>query len=157
MMNYEIETRAIEPVRIAFLRYQGPVAEAGKVFPGVFQAVRGKTNGAPFFSYIEMNPHTRTGQLELCVPTAENPAGSGIEVKELPRIRAVCTTHTGSYDTLAEAYGAIDRYAAEHKLRLTPPFREVFIKGPGMLFKGNPRTYVTEIQFPILEDQSECD
>jgi effector-binding domain-containing protein len=29
------------------------------------------------------------------------------------------------------------------------PTREVYLKGPGMIFKGNPRKYVTEIQFPI--------
>lgn len=36
-----------------------------------------------------MNPETQTGEMELCVPTEENPVGNGIEVKKLPRIRAV--------------------------------------------------------------------
>ena len=29
------------------------------------------------------------------------------------------------------------------------PTREVYIKGPGMIFKGNPKKYLTEIQIPI--------
>ena len=41
--------------------------------------------------------------------------------------------------------------ARENELSLKPPFREVFIKGPGMIFKGNPEKYITEIIFPIEE------
>lgn len=150
-MNYEIEMRDIEPIRVAYMRYQGDVTEVSKVFPKVFQAIRGKTNGAPFFNYLSMNPETKMGDMELCVPTAEVPAGNGVEVKEMPRIQAVCITHIGPYESLYEAYAEIDRYAAENGLQLMPPFREVFIKGPGMMIKGNPEKYVTEILFPIQE------
>jgi effector-binding domain-containing protein len=151
-MDYQIEIKDIEPVRVALMRYTGIVTKANKVFPKVFQSVRGKTNGAPFFNYISMNPETRTGEIELCVPTAEIPVGNGIEVKEMPRIKAVCVTHIGSYKTLNSAYAVIENYADEHTLQIMPPFREVFIKGPGMMLKGNPENYVTEIQFPIRED-----
>lgn len=90
--------------------------------------------------------------MELCVPTEMMPNGNGVEIKELPRIKAVCLTHIGSYETLFHAYTAIDEYAKENKLILAPPFREVFIKGPGMLMKGNPDKYITEVQFPIVEE-----
>lgn len=148
-MQYQIEIREIEPIRVAYMKYRGIATEANKVFPSVFKSVRGKTNGAPFFSYLAMNPETKQGDMELCVPTEENPIGSGIEIKEMPRIKAVCVTHVGSYETLSLAYAAIDQYAADNGLLLTPPFREIFIKGPGMLLKGNPDKYITEIQFPI--------
>lgn len=152
MMNYEIEIREIEPIRVAYMDYKGIASEANKVFPKVFQAIMGKTNGAPFFCYIIMNPETRIGEIQLCVPTSEIPNGHGIEAKEMPRIKAVCVTHIGPYETLHQAYAAIDRYAAENKILLQPPFREVFMKGPGMILKGNPHKYITEIQFPIKED-----
>lgn len=57
-----------------------------------------------------------------------------------------------AYETLTSAYAAIDSYAAENQLKLCPPFREVFIKGPGMFLKGNPEKYITEIQFPVQEN-----
>lgn len=150
-MDYTIEIRDIEPVRIAFMRYKGLAYEANKVFPSVFKSIRGKTNGAPFFCYYVMNPETKLGELDLCVPTAETPVGNGIEVKEMPRIKAVCVTHIGPYETMQGAYAEIDKYAAEHGLQMQPPFREVFIKGPGMMMKGNPDKYVTEILFPLKE------
>lgn len=150
-MDYKIEVRDIEPVRVAFMRYKGIVTEANRVFPKVFQSIRGKANGAPFFSYHVMDEETKRGDMELCVPTAESPAGQGVEVKEMPRIKAVCTTHIGSYETLGMAYAAIDEYAAENGIQLAPPCREIFIKGPGMMIKGNPDKYMTEILFPIRE------
>lgn len=150
-MKYEPELREIEPVRIAYMRYKGIASKANKVFPKVFQSIRGKSCGAPFFSYYEMDPTSGIGEMELCIPTVEVPEKRGIEVKELPRMKAVCVTHIGSYETLPQAYNAIDEYAKEHGLCLAPPFREVFIKGPGMLLKGNPKNYITEIQFPIKE------
>ncbi len=151
-MGYQIEIRDIEPIRVAFLQYKGIATKASNVFPNVYKSIRGKVNGAPFFCYYVMNPETKMGEMDLCVPTVETPVGNGIEVKEMPRIKSICATHIGSYDTLYQAYAAIDQYAAEHNLQLQPPFREVFIKGPGMLLKGNPSQYITEILFPIKED-----
>lgn len=152
-MNYQIEIRDIESIRVAFMKYKGIVAEASKVFPNVFKSIHGKVNGAPFFCYYEMDEATKMGEMELCVPTTETPNGNGISVKNMPRIKAVCITHVGSYETMRYAYEAINRYAKENNLTLQPPFREVYIKGPGMLLKGNPNKYITEILFPIKEGE----
>lgn len=151
-MKYEVEIRNIEPMRVAFMRYQGNVLKANKVFPNVFKAIRGKAEGAPFFNYLTMNPETKMGEMELCVPTFAEPEANSVGVKEMPRIKAVCVTHVGSYETMGRAYDAIEQYASEKKLKLCPPFREIFIKGPGMFLKGNSDKYITEIQFPIEGD-----
>ena len=151
-MANEIEIREIAPIRAAFIKYQGISTEANKVFPSVFKSIKGRTAGAPLFNYLQMDQNTRVGTIELCVPTEEIPNGNGITVKELPTIKAVCVTHIGSYDTLPNAYAEIEKFATENKLVLSPPFREVFIKGPGMIAKGNPDKYITEIHFPIVEE-----
>lgn len=152
-MDYKIEIKDIEPVKVAYIRYKGPVNEASKVFPNVFKAIRGKAAGAPFFCYYKMNPETKTGEMDLCVPTMETPDTNGITTKEMPRIKAACVTHIGSYETIQMAYQAIEKFAKENNLMLQPPFREVYIKGPGMLIKGNPNKYITEILFPLKEDE----
>ncbi|AUM95661.1 TPA: GyrI-like domain-containing protein [Clostridium botulinum] len=152
-MNYKIEIKDIEPIRVAFMGYKGAVSGASKVFPNLFKAIQGKVNGAPFFCYYEMNPETKMGEMELCVPTAETPKSNGVTVKDMPQVKAVCVTHVGSYETMHYAYEAIKNYAQENNLSLQPPFREVFIKGPGMILKGNPNKYITEIIFPLKEEE----
>ena len=32
-------------------------------------------------------------------------------------------------------------------MQIKYPIREIYIKGPGMIFRGNPKKYITEIQF----------
>lgn len=150
-MNYQIEIKDIEPVRVAAMRYKGPAAEASKVFPNVFKAIKGKSNGAPFFCYYAIDQETKNAEMELCVPTAETPNGNGVTAKDMPRVKAVCLTHVGSYDTLPMAYEAIHRHIQENGLSIQPPWREVYIKGPGMIIKGNPNQYITEILFPLKE------
>lgn len=150
-MNYTMEIKNVEPVRVAYMEYSGVVSEANNFFPNVFKSISGKSNGAPFFCYYKLNPETKIGELDLCVPTSETPNRNGISIKEMPTVKALCTTHIGSYETLFHAYEAIHKYALENAISLTPPYREVYIKGPGIFLKGNPNKYVTEIIFPIAE------
>jgi effector-binding domain-containing protein len=50
---------------------------------------------------------------------------------------------------LGRSYAKILKEADERKLKLNLPTREVYVKGPGMIFKGNPKNYLTEIQLPL--------
>ncbi|SHI94585.1 effector-binding domain-containing protein [Clostridium cavendishii DSM 21758] len=150
-MNYTVEIKNIESIRIAYMQYKGVVTESNKFFPNVFKSIKGNSNGSPFLCYYSLDKKSKIGELELCVPTNETPNKNGISVKETPRIKALCTTHIGSYENLFLAYEAITQYALEHSISLKMPFREVYIKGPGMFLKGNPNKYITEIIFPIEE------
>ena len=60
-MDYQIEIRNIEPVRVAFMHYKGITTEANKSFPNVFN---GNSNGASFFCYYVMNPETKMGEMD---------------------------------------------------------------------------------------------
>ena len=148
-MNFEIEIRDIEPVTAAVIHYKGKVDEAGKHFRTIFQAIKGKSCGAPFFCYHSFDQNTKIGDLELCVPTQENPDVNGINIKEFPHMKAVCLTYVGRYDLLPNAYEAMDMYIKNNNLSVKDSWWEVFIKGPGMIIKGNPDKYITEIIFPL--------
>lgn len=148
-MNFEIEIRDIEPVTAAAMHYKGKVDEAGKYFRTIFKAIRGKSCGAPFFYYHSFDQITKIGDLELCVPTQENPDVNGINIKEFPHMKAVCLTYVGRYDLLPKAYEAMSIYIKNNNLRVKNSWREIFIKGPGMIIKGNPDKYITEIIFPL--------
>ncbi len=49
---YKIEICDMEPIRIAYMKYNGLALEANKVFPNVFKSIMGKANGTPFLHII---------------------------------------------------------------------------------------------------------
>jgi len=148
-MSKQITIKDIEPIRVAYKSYKGNVLEAGKHMPSIFKSIKGKNNGTPFFCIYQVDETTGIGELDLCIPTMEEPSSQEVFVKEMPRIQAVSITHTGSYDTLPLSYQLLFAYIAENNLKVIGPCREVYIKGPGPILKGNPDNYITEILLPI--------
>ena len=57
--------------------------------------------------------------------------------------------HSGPYEELGRSYEKAFAYIHDHGYEIELPTREVYIKGPGMIFKGNPAKYLTEIQVLI--------
>ena len=86
---------------------------------------------------------------EPCFPILRQVAADGISIRTLPGGRCLTLVHRGPYEQLGRSYAKILRQARERKLEIVLPTREVYVKGPGMIFKGNPKNYLTEIQLPI--------
>lgn len=149
-MNYKIEVKEIAPVIVASIRYRGKYSDVGTYIGKIYKAVKNKGAGVPFNCYYDAE-FKEDADIELCVPTTELIHDSSISAKRLPAIKAICTVHTGSYDKLNLAYKALLDYANEHSINCLTPSREVYIKGPGMIFKGNESNYVTEIMIPFEE------
>lgn len=61
----------------------------------------------------------------------------------------VTLLHQGPYDDLGRSYQKILGYLKQKGVEAELPTREVYIKGPGMIFKGNPKKYLTEIQMLV--------
>ena len=55
----------------------------------------------------------------------------------------------GPYDELGRSYAKILEYVEARGYKIIQPTREVYLKGPGIILKGNPKNYLTEIQLPI--------
>ncbi len=75
----------------------------------------------------------------------------GISIRELPGGRCVSLLHKGAYEELGRSYAKILTHIKEKGYEIVMPTREVYVKGPGMIFKGNPKNYLTEIQMLIQE------
>ena len=72
-----------------------------------------------------------------------------MEYKALHACRIISTIHVGPYDEVGRAYQRLIDYRNKYSLTKNDYTREIYIKGPGMLFRGNPRKYITEVQMPI--------
>ncbi len=70
-------------------------------------------------------------------------------MRELPGGRFVCLLHRGPYEELGRSYRKVFESIEAKGLKPAVPSREVYLKGPGMIFRGNPKKYLTEIQVPV--------
>ncbi|GAA0182841.1 MerR family transcriptional regulator [Clostridium sediminicola] len=147
-MDYKIGVKTIESETVASIRYKGKYSDVGKYISKIYKAIKGKSEGYPFNCYHD-GEYRDEADIEVCVPTNKSINHPDITVKELPQIKALWTTHIGAYESLNVAYKAIFDYAQEHNIKCAIPTREIYVKGPGMIFKGNPNKYVTEIIIPI--------
>ena len=147
-MNYKIEVKEISPITVAAIRYKGKYSDVGKYIGKIYKAVKNNGAGAPFNCYYDAE-YKEDADIQLCVPTTKLINDSSISAEKLPAIKAICTTHIGNYNDLNLAYKALLDYANKHNIRCLTPSREVYIKGPGMIFKGNENNYVTEIIIPF--------
>jgi DNA-binding transcriptional MerR regulator len=82
---------------------------------------------------------------EPCFPVCKGTDADGIAVRELKGGRCVALIHKGPYETLRESYKKIFAYLNDKGLKSKLPSREVYLKGPGMIFRGNPKNFLTEI------------
>jgi effector-binding domain-containing protein len=87
--------------------------------------------------------------LEACIPLRKRVEAEGISVRELPGGPCVALLHKGPWEELGRSYSKILEYVQAKGYKTRLPTREVYLKGPGMIFRGNPKKYLTEIQILI--------
>lgn len=142
-----IEIKEVEETRVVFIRYKGLPQKASKYLSTLFKSIKGKSCGAPIFYYLKEITNSEEVEMEICVPSDENPNIAGVEVKILPRERVIATTYVGPYTNLSKGYEELMTYVKENQVNVTGVAKEIYLKGPGMILPGNPSKYITEIQF----------
>jgi effector-binding domain-containing protein len=85
--------------------------------------------------------------IESCFPVRKEINIEGVDCRELTGGRFATLVHRGPYDQLFRSYARMFAFLKARDVQPAAPLREVYHKGPGMIFRGNPAKYVTEIQF----------
>ena len=86
---------------------------------------------------------------ESCFPIKRAVDIEGISVRELTGGRCLSCLPHGPYETLSESYGLIFDHSKSIGMKINYLIWEIYIKGPGVIFRGNLKKYITEIQFPF--------
>jgi DNA-binding transcriptional MerR regulator/effector-binding domain-containing protein len=148
--DFQVEEKELSPVRIAGVRMRGRYDECGAAFGRIGRALGRFICGKPLLLHYDTEYKESDADFEACMPVrGEAPAAAGISIRDLAGGRCVSLLHKGPYDQLGRSYERILRYAHDRGYRLQTPTREVYLKGPGMIFRGNPKRYLTEIQMLI--------
>lgn len=147
--EFKVEEKELDAMLIAGYRMKGKYCECGKGFAKVGKSMGRFICGKPFCLYYDGEYRPDDADLEACMPVSKGKATEEISVRELPGGRCVSLLHKGPYDELGRSYEKILAYIKEKGYKTQLPSREVYIKGPGMILKGNPKNYLTEIQILI--------
>ncbi len=149
--EFAIEERELETVLIAGHRMRGRYEEIGKGLGLVCKTAGRNANGRPMALYFDGEYREDDADFEPCVPVRKGRDSEGISVRELRGGLCVSLIHKGPYESLKDSYKKVFAYINEKGYRSAIPTREVYHKGPGLIFKGNPNNYLTEIQVMIEE------
>jgi DNA-binding transcriptional MerR regulator/effector-binding domain-containing protein len=147
--TYEIGERQLETMLVAGIRMQGHYSDCGQGFARLCRSLGRHMAGKPLCLFYDGEYREGDANFEPCVPIRKAVSMDGINVRELPAARCVTLIHRGSYDQLRSSYARLMRFVKDRGFDVQLPTREVYVKGPGMIFRGNPKKYLTEIQLPI--------
>jgi effector-binding domain-containing protein len=146
---FGVEEKTLEPVLMAGIRMKGKYSDCGAGFARLGKELGRYLCGKPFCLYYDGEYREDDADFEACFPIRTSVTAGGIAVRELPGGRFLSLLHRGPYDQLGRSYAKILEQARERKADIALPTREVYLKGPGAIFKGNPKRYLTEIQLPV--------
>jgi len=149
--DFQIQQRVLEPMLVGGIRMTGSYCDCGKGFSRLGRRLGRHIAGKPLCLFYDREYRDGDANFEPCMPLGRHVEAEGISVRELPGGRCLSLMHLGPYDRLRQSYERMHNYVQEHGCQVQLPTREVYHKGPGMIFKGNPNKYLTEIQFPLAD------
>jgi DNA-binding transcriptional MerR regulator len=147
--TFAIEEREVAPVLVAGVRMKGPYSECGRGFALLAKRLGRHIAGKPLCLYYDDEYREDDATFEPCFPVHRQVSAEGVVMHLLPKGQCVSLVHRGPYKELGRSYARALKYAKERGYKVQLPTREVYLKGPGMIFRGNPNKYLTEIQLML--------
>jgi DNA-binding transcriptional MerR regulator len=149
--DFAVGEKELEEVEVAGMRWKGRYADTGKALQQLARLAGRHIRGKPMNLYYDAEYKEEDADIESCYPVAGMKQSGALALHRLPAGRCAYLVHKGPYDQLGRSYAKIMDYVQKRNYETLSPVREVYIKGPGMIFRGNPKRYLTEIQIMISQ------
>jgi AraC family transcriptional regulator len=165
-MAYSVTKRELSPQPVLIVRRRvkrSEIAAAiGSALPHIFQYAQQNgiaLAGHPFTRYVDAGPGLMTiepgmrivasGQDAVSIdPAWTQASGEGEVVRDvLPGGPAAATTHAGPYDTLSEAYAAVQEWIEKERLAVAGAPWECYVTDPGET--PDPKDWKTDVFWPL--------
>ena len=144
-----ISDAELPPVFVAALRFRGKYGDVGGAFARLGRAARSAINGPALALFYDDEFMDEGADIECCMPVSREIRAPDIACRELPGGPALTVTHHGPYETIGRSYARAFSEVNRRHGSVVLPTREVYVKGPGLILKGHPASYITDLQFMI--------
>lgn len=152
-MTHEVEIRRLEAQQMASIRMTVAPAELSaaleEVLPEVWGALEGagvQPAGPPFARYYDANDQVVDFDAGLPVAAPVSPMGR-VQPGVLPGGECAATWHVGPYETLRQAYVALEGYMRDNNREPAEAPWEVYWTDSGE--EPDPARWRTEVIWPI--------
>ena len=162
-MTYAIVKKDLVPQPVLVVRRRVKRSEIaatiGEALPQIFQYAQQHgiaLAGHPFTRYVEVGAGLLTMEPGMRVVGSQQPSASIVDVPPthagvvqdtLPGGPAATTVHAGSYETLSEAYAALEGWIEAQGLAAAGPPWESYITDPAE--HPDPNDWKTEVCWPL--------
>jgi DNA-binding transcriptional MerR regulator/effector-binding domain-containing protein len=152
--TFQVEEKTILPLLIAGIRMKGRYANSGTGFSRIGKSLGRYICGKPMLLHYDAEFRQDDADFEACMPVRTEKQVDGISIRRISGGRCVSCLHNGPYEQMGRSYAKILDYIRGKGYEVQMPTREIYLKGPGMIFAGNPSNYLTEIQIMIEDGAS---
>ncbi|EDY84338.1 Bacterial transcription activator, effector binding domain protein [Verrucomicrobiia bacterium DG1235] len=145
----EVEEKELPSMLVAGYRMCGRYSDVGKGFKVLGRKAGRHLKGKSMCLYYDGEYREDDANFEPCFEVKREVEDEDLQCRELSGGTALTLLHKGPYERLSESYAKLFAAVKRGGCRVLCPSREVYHKGPGMILKGNPKRYLTEVQFLI--------
>jgi len=147
--TFSVGEKEVDSLQVAGLRWKGRYSDCGKAFQKLGKLAGRNIRGNAMSLYYDSEFREDDADIETCLPVENLKQKGDLILHQLPAGKCVYLVHKGPSEHLNRSYAKIMDYVQKKKYQTLMPIREIYLKGPGMIFRGNPKNYLTEIQIMI--------
>ena len=145
-----ITEKKVEDIIFGSTRSIGRYEDEGKSFREVGRRAGRHIAGKPMSLYYECEHMDGNADIESGFPLSKEISGQHLSSRILSGGHFATIIYRGPYEKISRAYAQLFSYAEAHNFSMGLPIRNIYLKGPGIFFRGNPEKYYTEIQIPLV-------
>jgi DNA-binding transcriptional MerR regulator len=142
----ELREVTLEPLQVAGIRRLGRYQETGDRLAIVSRAAGRRIRGKALNAFYDGEVKEEDADFESAFPVGEMTSSGEVAVHLLPGGPAASLVHRGPYALLGRSYEKVFSHVRARGLVPLTPSYEVYLRGPGVIFRGDPRKYLTELQ-----------
>lgn len=142
--NETVKKATINIPHMAAVKVEGYYSDIGNGFKKLYKELGKYIKGSPYALLYDMEYKESGANFKAAFELKKGVRKQKIESLSFENKEAVKVLYKGPYGGQGDAYLKLFNYCRDNNLKVNPPFIEHYIKGPGLIFKGNPENYITE-------------